>query len=409
MAAKPPAGAPKPGEGRGRKRDSSHPADKRTDPQTNQSSEQELAERRRLAEREAEERRLRREREFEERRRRRERVEGPAPFVAEPQAEAERTPPRELEPRVFAFSGSLFVAVRREYAAEPLRDPEARIGVCDAHPLPPSVAIEDNPCPYQLSAYFVATTPVELRQAICEEILAGSPDMSRRKLLRSIERHWVIVRLDADAVRCGWLFDDPTMPGGEPQLRHDGQRPASRDSGSWRRVREMLDRDVAMLVLGGDRAGSGRAQRMLIFCVPGLALTKVAALRWSEARSFSEFEGWRGLGRGIRPATAPLPYRQPLPRRLYSELKYRLRMWRGNRGAAKAERRERRDLRRRESAARWAVRREIIEGLGDCLALIREAAETAILIAKAIIVIGAALGGPPALVLLASHLLANWK
>jgi hypothetical protein len=407
MAAKPPSGgAPKPGEDRDKDRDAPHPADERTKSQSNPSGEQELEESQRHEEELAE--LERRERELEERR---ERAENPAYFVAEPENEGEDegSPPRELEPKIFPFSGSLYVAVRRDHANEPLRDPEARMGVCDAHPLPADVAAEDNPCPYQLAGYFVARTPVELRQAICEEILAGSPDMSRRRLLRSIEKHWVIVKLEADAVRCGWLFDDPTLPGGEPQLRHDGQQLASRDSSSWRRVREMLDRDVAMLVLGGDREASGRAQRMLMFCVPGLALTKVKALRWGEPRSFSEFEGWRGLGRGIRPATAPLPYRQPLPRRLYSELKYRLRMWRGNRGAAKAERRERRDLRRRASAERWEVRREIIEGLRDCLALIREAAETAILVGKAIIVIGTVVAGPPALVVLASHLLGNWQ
>jgi hypothetical protein len=403
MAKKPPRdGAPQPGEGRDKDRGTAHPADKRTHRKNDQSGHHELGQ-----DPGGEERAAELERRERERRRRRERAENPAYFVADPDGEDEdeAAAPRELEPRIFSFSGSLYVAVRRKFAEKPLRDPDARIGVCDFHPQPSDVAAEDNPCPYQLNTYVVATTPVELRQAICEEVLAGSPDMSPRRLLRSIEKYWVIVRLDADAVRCGWLFDDPNLPGGEPQLRHDGQKLADRDSNGWQRVREMLDRDVGMLVLGGDREASGRAQRMLIFCVPGLALTKVRVLRWGPARSFSEFEGWRGLGRGIRPATAPLPYRQPLPRRLYSEFKYRLRMWRGNRGAARAERRDRRDRRRHESAARWEVRREIIDGFRDCLALIRETLETAILLAKAIIVIGVAFGGLPALILLGFHLL----
>jgi len=394
MADKPPSdGARKPGEDRDDDRDTSHPADKPTKPQTDSTSNREH---------EHEERLRRREEELDERRHRREHVENPAFFVAEPQDSD--APPNELDSRIFPFSGSLYVAVRRRYADEPLRDPEARIGVCDVHPLPATVPAEKNPCPYQLSCYTVATSAVELRQAICDEILVGSPDMSRRQLLKSVQKRWRIVKLEADAVRCGWLFDDPALAGGEPQLRHDGQLLASRDASSWRRVRAMLDNDVAMIVLAGDPEGTG-AQRMLIFTVPGLALTKVKALRWGEPTAFSELEGWRGLGRGVRPASAQLPNRQSLWRRVRSELKFRFRMWRGNRRAAKSERRERRDQRRREAAERWAVRSEIAAGLRDWLALIREGAETAIVLAKAALILIAIFAGPLAIVLVAVRLL----
>jgi hypothetical protein len=331
-------------------------------------------------------------REVERRRRLRLHVENPEWFVADSD-EASDGPP-EIESPVFPFIGKLYLAVRRKYATNPLRDPEARLGVCDEHPLPADVPAEDNPCAYQTSAFFVATSPTELRRTMFAELMLGNPDLSPREVLKSLNNHWRIVELEAAAVRCAWLFGDPALEGGEPQLRHDGQRLASEDASSWRRVRSMLDRDAAIVVLGGDR--DGEAQRILLFNLPALALSRsaVQALKWGKPTKFTDYDGWRGLGRGTPLRPPSLPNRQPLVRRVRSDLKFRYRMWRENRRTAKAERIERRDQRRRESAERWAVRGAIIEELRNLVALVREAVETTMVIAKLILIIGVLVGIP---------------
>lgn len=334
------------------------------------------------------------------------RIEDASRFVAE--SGAEKGAIGKLEGRTFPFSGSLFVAVHTRYVNEPLRDPEARIGVCDVHPLPADVPAEENPCPFQLCDFYVATSAAELRQAICEEMLLASPDLSPREIRRTIEAKWRIVALEADAVICGWFFDDRAFPGGEPQLRHDGQQLANRGSPAWTRVREMLEDDVAMMILGGDPEGTGRAQHMLLFVIPGLALTKERALRWGPARTFGELEGWRGFRRAVRRAKVPAPARRSRIRTAASEALFRWRTRRANHAAARAERRGRRDRRRLESAERWSVRSKIAAGLRDWLLLIREIAETAIVVGIAVAIVASIVASLPAAGYLAWRLLEHW-
>lgn len=335
------------------------------------------------------------EQELEKRSQLRDRVENPAYFVADPADFPAAFD--ESERPIFPLSGNIFLAVRRDWAEEPLRDPEARIGVCDVHPLPTTVPAEDNPCAYQSVSYVVASSPSELRQALWSEALIGSTDLPPQALWKSIDKHWCIVEVEVEAVRCALLFDDPALPGGEPQLRHDGQRLTSDDAGSWRRVRNMLDQDAAMVILGGDPEGI--AQRIVIFTLPGTALTKVKALKWGEPIAFGEFDSWHGLGRGAWLRASQLPNRQSFIRRGRSELKFQYRMWRANCRAARDERRERRDLRRQASATRWQVRRVIFEGLRELIAVVREAAEALIVVAKAILFVIVVIGAPPTLVI----------
>jgi hypothetical protein len=190
----PPSGSWEPADDHDKDRPSPHPADKDNDkPRGNE------AERRRK---------------IEWRSQLRYHIENPAYFVAQP----DELPANlaEIESRIFPLSGERYIAVRRDWAKKPLQDPEARIGVCDVHPLPATVPTEENPCAYQCVCYFIATSPTELRRALFEELLIGSPDMSRGEVWKSIDEEWCIVEVEVEAVRCAWLFDDPALAGGEP-------------------------------------------------------------------------------------------------------------------------------------------------------------------------------------------------
>lgn len=297
-------------------------------------------------------------------RRVREMTENPANFLSSGGSRESREDPS-LKPPIAPLSGRVYAMVHKDHAAEPLRDPDASISTCERHLHSAEAPAGESPCLFEAVSFAIAASPEELLHSICAAMLRGAPYLSLDWVIRSLDRDWRIVPLDANRVNLAALAVGPPLIQRKTRLRRNNRAPTEDREGKAR-AREALDRGAALATTPADPNEFGSVERLLIFTIPGQALMSVGALRWGSPQKFSD-----------------LPFNRSRLRVAKTYMALLGEVSRENRHAIRAVRRKRRDTRRHESAERWRVRGLIASEMRSIPALIREWAEALVALAKA--------------------------